>query len=212
MRRLRSLSGSLHRSRFNRRLHRLADWVAFLATTLGELLALGDVVIIDSMPVPVCRRVRARRCRNARGRASCGSRAAKHERLFGRRLHLICTPNGARVSFQLLPAAYHDLTPLHEVAVVLPPGARLIGDKDCVSAADAASLLVDTGVRLVAARRKNMRLQHECDELSIRTYRCAIETVNRQAEKMGIQRLHARECGLQAEGRCVAHRAGDHER
>ncbi len=192
MRQLRSLSGSLRGSRCNRRRRQLADWVTVLTTVLGELCARGDVVIIDSMPVPVCRRVRARRGRNARGRVFCSYCAAKHERFFGWRLHLICTPRGAPVSFQLLPAAYHDLTPLHEVAVALPPGARLIGDKDCVSAADAASLLADTGVRLVAARRKNMRPQHARDELAIRTSRRAIETVHSQAEKMGIQRLHAR--------------------
>ncbi len=66
MRQLRSLSGSLHRSRCNRRLHRLADWVAVLATVLGELFARGDVVIIDRMPVPVCRRARAALSQRAR--------------------------------------------------------------------------------------------------------------------------------------------------
>ncbi len=205
MRQLRYRSGPLHISRCNRWRLQLADWVTVLATTLGELFARGDVFIIDRMPLPVCRRVRARRCRNARGRASRGSRAAKHERCFGWRLHLICTPNGVPVSFQLLPAAYHDLTPLHEVAFALPPGARLIGDKAYVSAADEACLLADTGVRLVAARRKNMRPQHERDELAIRTSRRAIETVHRQAEKMGIQRLHARaNAGREGAKHCFA--------
>ncbi len=50
MRQLRSLSGSLHSSRFNRRLHRLADWVAVLSTALGELFARGDVVTINLPP------------------------------------------------------------------------------------------------------------------------------------------------------------------
>ncbi len=50
------------------------------------------------------------------------------------------------------------------------------------------------------------------DKLAIRTYRRVIETVHRQAEKMGVQRLHARERRLRAEGRRIAHRAGDHER
>ncbi len=59
--------------------------------------ARGDAFIIDRMPLPVCHRVRARRWRNARGRALCGYGAANDERLFGWRMHLICTPNGARV-------------------------------------------------------------------------------------------------------------------
>lgn len=63
------LSGRLDLTRFNRRLHALSEWLAFIATTLGEVLRCGEVFVIDSIPVPVCRRVRARRCRKVRGRA-----------------------------------------------------------------------------------------------------------------------------------------------
>jgi len=107
------LSGRIDVTRFNRRLHKLADWLAFIATTLGEIGVTGDVFVIDSMPVPVCRRVRARRCHKVRGRAYCGYCAAKKEKFFGWRLHLICTPTGVPVNFQLVPAALHDLTPIH---------------------------------------------------------------------------------------------------
>jgi hypothetical protein len=187
------LSGRLELTRFNRRLHKLADWLAFLATTLGELFGQGEVFVIDSLPVPVCRRVRARRCRKVRGREYCGYCAAKREKFFGWRLHLICTPDGVPVSFQLLPAGYHDLTPLHELACVLPKGARLFGDKAYNSAADEASLLAETGVRLIPVRRKNMA-PHAwfVDELELRDYRHTIETVNSQCEKMGLERLYAR--------------------
>src|SRR3712207_5557159 len=63
LRESRYLSGRIDVTRFNRRLHRLADWVAFIARSLGEILCSGDVFVIDSLPVPVCRRVRARRCK-----------------------------------------------------------------------------------------------------------------------------------------------------
>lgn len=187
------LSGRIDVTRFNRRLHQLADWLAFIATTVGELQATGEVFVIDSMPVPVCRRVRARRCRKVRGRIYCGYCAAKKETFFGWRLHLICTPTGSPVSFQLLPASLHDLTPVHELAVVLPPGARLFGDKAYNSASDEATLLAETGVRLVPVRKANMR-PHAwfLDELELRDYRHTIETVNSQCEKMGLERLHAR--------------------
>jgi hypothetical protein len=125
----RYLSGRIAVCRFNRRLHKLADWLTFIATTLGEILQTGEVFVIDSLPVPVCRRVRARRCRNVRGRAYCGHCAAKKEQFFGWRLHLICTPAGLPINVALLPAAFHDVTPRHELAVVVPAGARLFGDK-----------------------------------------------------------------------------------
>jgi hypothetical protein len=151
------LSGSLDLTRFNRRLHKLADWLAFIATTLGEVLLHGEVFVIDSIALPVCRRARARRCRKVHGREYCGYCAAKKEKFFGWRLHLICTPDGIPVSFQMLPGGFHDLTPLHELAFVLPPGARLFGDKAYNSGDDEASMQADTGVRLIPIRKANMQ-------------------------------------------------------
>ena len=75
----------------------------------------------------------------------------------------------------------------------LPAGARLLGDKAYNSAADEASILAETGVRLVPVRRANMR-PHAwfMDAIELRAYRHTIETVNSQLEKMGIERLYAR--------------------
>lgn len=144
-------------SRFNRRLHAVADWMAFLPATLGDLFTTGDVFVIDRRPMPVCRRVRARRCRKVRGRAYGGYGAAKKEQCFGWRLHLICRPDGVPVRFHMLPAGFHDLTPVHDLAYELPEGARLLGDKAFNSTADEGSILQDTGVRLVPVRRVNMK-------------------------------------------------------
>jgi len=187
------LSGSISVSRFNRRLHALADWLAFIPASLGELFAQGEVFVIDSLPLPVCRRVRARRCRKVRGRIYCGYCAAKREKFFGWRLHLICRSDGVPVRFELLPAGFHDLTPVHELALDLPAGARLLGDKAFNSAPDEASVLAETGVRLVPIRRANMR-PHEwfVDDIELHDYRHTIETVNSQLEKMGVERLYAR--------------------
>lgn len=187
------LSGTISVSRFNRRLHALADWMVLIPTSLGELFARGDVFVIDSIPVPVCRRARARRCRKVRGREYCGYCAAKKEKFFGWRLHLICTPSGLPVSFSMVPGGFHDLTPLHELAFVLPHGARLFGDKAYNSANDEATILAETGVRVIPIRKANMA-PHAwfLDELELREYRHTIETVNSQLEKMGVERLHAR--------------------
>jgi hypothetical protein len=89
-------SGALSVSRFNRRLHALCGWLGLALETLGALFAQGEAFLIDSMPVPVCRRARARRCRKVRGKDFCGYCAAKRENFFGWPLHLICTPAGGR--------------------------------------------------------------------------------------------------------------------
>ena len=147
---------------------------------------------MDSMPLPVCKRVRARRCKKVRGRAFCGYCAAKKEKFFGWRLHLICTAEGIPVSFDLLPAAHHDLTALHELAFCLPTGASIFGDKGFISAADAQSLLEETGVRLISPKRKNMASNDWADDYDLALYRKRIESVYSQLESMGLQHLHAR--------------------
>lgn len=187
------LSGCISTSRFNRRVHALADWLDFSVATLGEVFTEGEVFIIDSMPVPACRRARARRCRTLRGRIYCGYCAAKKEKFFGWRLHLVCTPAGVPVRFSILPGSLHDLTPIHELTYGLSAGARVFGDKGYNSAADEATILDETGVRLIPIRKANMK-PHAwfLDELELREYRHGIETVNSQLESMGIQRLHVR--------------------
>jgi Transposase DDE domain len=192
MYRLGYLSGHLSISRFNRRLHALAAWLRLLLEALGAVFAAGEAFLLDSLPLPVCRRVRARRCRKVRGREYCGDCAAKREKFFGWRLHLVCTPAGVPVAFDLLPAGLHDLTPVHELTVGLATGATVYADKAYTSAADEASLLADTGVRLVAQRRANMRPNLWADKLAIRAFRKRIETLNSQLEAMGLQRLRAR--------------------
>lgn len=108
------------------------------------------------MPLPVCRRARARRSRKVRGRDFCGYCAAKREKFFGFRLHLVCTPGGVPVSFAIVAGGYHDLTPLHELTFVLPAGACVFGDKGYNSAPDEATILAEIGVRVIPIRRRNI--------------------------------------------------------
>lgn len=179
-------------SRFNRRLHELREWLYGIIRLVTEIYAQGEAFIIDSMPLPVCKRARASRCKKVRGKAFCGYCAAKKEKFFGWRLHLICTPEGIPVSFDLLPAAEQDLTPIHELTVSLPEGTTVFGDKGYVSDPDAETILAATGVRFVAVRRRNMTPNSWADEYDLRLYRRRIETVYSQMEAMGMQHLHAR--------------------
>ena len=179
-------------SRFNRRLHALREWLYGLLSLLAEMWRSGGVFIIDSMPLPVCKRVRASRCKKVRGKAFCGYCAAKREKFFGWRLHLICSADGIPVSFDVLPASEQDLTPIHELTAGLPEGATVFGDKGYVSDPDAQAILAATGVRFVALRRANMTPNSWADEYDLRLYRKRIETVYSQLEAMGIQHLHAR--------------------
>jgi hypothetical protein len=203
MKALRYITKPISLSRFSRRLHALAEWLEYIAELVGQLFAQGEAFIIDSMPVPVCKRVRAFRCRkiNAHhpdGRHFFGKCAAKGWRFFGWRLHLVCTPAGVPVRFQMLPASWHDLTPVYELTFGLPKGAHVYADKGYVSAAVKRALRPTIsrdkreGVHLVAWHKSNMQPNTFEEWCGLRRYRHTIETVNSQLEKMGIQSLHAR--------------------
>lgn len=60
------------------------------------------------------------------------------------------------------------------------------------SAADEASILAETGVRLVPIRKANMCPNTPTERAGLRTFHKAIETVSSQAEAMGVQRLRTR--------------------
>lgn len=186
------LTTRLSVSRFNRQLHQQRGQLDCCLATLLELACAGEVFIIDSQPVPVCKRKRAWRCRKIRGRLYCGYCPAKDEKYFGWKLHLICTADGMPVAFSLVPAACHDLTPIHELSYELPTDARLLGDKGYNSAADEQFLATD-GLHLIPRRKVNMKQQHDwADEYDLRLHRHLIETLNSQFESMGFQRLRAR--------------------
>ncbi len=188
----RYLSGSLSVSRSNRRRHRLASWLRLLLAARGEVFTQGAAFLIDSMPLPVCKRARAWRCRKVRGKAFCGYGPAKKGAFFGWRLPLLCPPAGVPVRVDPVPGGLHDLTPSHELADGLPEGATVYGAKGYNAAADAAAILADTGVRLIPIRKANMAPNRWADKLALREYRKRIETLYRQLEAMGVARLRAR--------------------
>lgn len=191
MGRLGYLSGALSVSRFNRRLHRLADWLPGLLDILGAMLRGGELYLIDSLPIPACQWVRGRHNRKIRGRVYYGKCGAKRLNFFGWRLHLLFTPDGFPVAFELLPARCHDLTPIYQLLADLPSGARVLGDKGYNSRLDEACLQAEWGIRLVARRRSNMQPHRWADDYDLRHYRLRIESFNNQLVNMGIQRLHA---------------------
>ena len=189
---MRYLTKPLSPSRFSRRLHALGGWRRLILETPGARLAVGEAVLLDRLPVPVCRRARARRCRTVRGKRFCGYCAAKREKFFGWRRHLVCTTAGVPVAFDLLPGGLHDLPPVHELTSGLPEDAAAYADKAYNSAPDEATILSETGVRLVPIRKANMRPNRWADKLALREYRKRIATLYSQLEAMGLQRLHAR--------------------
>jgi hypothetical protein len=179
-------------SRFNRRLHALREVLLLIVSLLGEVLASGKVFVIDTMPVPVCKQVRAERCRKVQGKNYQGYCTSKREYYFGWQLHLVCDAAGVPVSFELLPANWDELTLVQDLLSPLPAGSVVVADKGYISDQDQQLSYINGRVRLVPKQRRNMMGNTVEDAALIRAHRSRIETVNSQLEKMGLQRLHAR--------------------
>ena len=194
------LSAPLSTSRFNRRVHALAGWLEYITNLVGELFSKGEVFIIDTMPLPVCKLARARRCRKLTGALTrsldyFGVCHTKREVFFGWRLHLICTAQRVPVRFQMLPACFHDLTPVCELTWGLPKGARVYADKGYIDARTKRLLrptLRREGVHLVAMHKKSMQPNTAEEWAGLRKHRPCVETAHSQLVSMGIQSLHTR--------------------
>ena len=192
MRQLHYLSGAISHSRLNRRLHALRDWMDNLPEVLSDMCSTSSIYIIDSMPIPVCRRARAKRCTKVRGAQYNGTCHAKNERYFGWKLHLICDRAGIPARFALRPARSHDTTAVDDLACRLPFGSVLLGDRGYVSEPLCHHLDARYGVTMIAIHRANMKPNTPAEQRLLRTHRKRIETCNSQLEKMGVARLHAR--------------------
>ena len=180
-------------SRFNRRVHRMKEFIEYCFESISEIFLSGDLYIEDSMPLPVCKRARASRNKKVRGREYCGYCVAKKEKFFGFRLHLIVDADVVPVSLAILPGADHDLTPLYEITSPLPQGATVIGDK-AFNCQLVESELAEMSVFLMPKRRKNMKKQWSLfQERFILSCRHQIETsFSILSEVMGADRLKAR--------------------
>lgn len=179
-------------SRFNRRLHQLTAEAGHILGMFMRLVQAGELFVIDSMPVPVCKRARAGRCRKVQGKGYFGICPAKEERFFGWRLHLVCSAAGLPVAFDVMPAAWHDLTGIQWLTAELPEGATVLGDKAYNSDLDETLCDYYGKILLLPKRRKNMIQDVPEHQALLRRFRPVIETVHSQLEKMGVQRLHAR--------------------
>ncbi len=180
-------------SRFNRRLHQAQEVLGQVLEALSQRRAAAPLYLIDTMPLPMCRKVRGERCRKVRGKGYLGRCAAKNEWFFGWRLHWVCDWHGFPIAFDLLPAVWHELTPLHYLLADLPAGCCVLADGAYISAAEARLAHRYGHIALIPKRHARMRQPNSPAEAYLLQHlRPTIETAHSQLEKMGIQHLHAR--------------------
>ncbi|MBA3692728.1 MAG: IS982 family transposase [Acidobacteria bacterium] len=118
----------LSRSRFSRRMNRLADLISQLFHQLGSVLKdlhWESRYLLDSFPVAVCNNLRINRCRIVQDELYRGVMTSKRRYFYGVRVQIMATSDGILLEFCILPGACSDLQGLAELALDLPEMAEL---------------------------------------------------------------------------------------
>ncbi len=121
----------LSRSRFSRRVNRLADLICRLFHQLGAVvkdLHCESRYLLDSFPVALCDNIRINRCRLIQDERYRGKMSSKRRFFYGVRVQLMATSSGVPIEFCILPGACSDLQGLAELALDLPEDAELFVD------------------------------------------------------------------------------------
>jgi len=121
----------LSRSRFSRRVNRLADLIYRLFHQLGSVLKelhWESRYVLDSFPVALCDNIRIGRCRLVQDERYRGFLSSKRRYFYGVRVQLLTTSDGIPLEFCVLPGACADLQGLAELALDLPENAELFVD------------------------------------------------------------------------------------
>jgi len=121
----------LSRSRFSRRVNRLADLIYRLFHQLGAVLKQlhwESRYLLDSFPVSVCDNIRIKGCRLVRDELYRGRMTSKRRYFYGVRVQLLATSDGIPLEFCILPGGCADLQGLAELALDLPANAELFVD------------------------------------------------------------------------------------
>lgn len=102
----------LSRSRFSRRVNRLADLIYRLFHQLGSILKdlhWESRYILDSFPVCLCDNIRIKRCRLVKDQVYRGRIESKKRFFYRVRVQIMATSDGIPVEFCILPGACADL-------------------------------------------------------------------------------------------------------
>ncbi len=185
----------LSRSRFSRRVTRLADLIYRLFHQLGAVLKelhWESRYLLDSFPVAVCDNIRIKGCRIVSDEQYRGVMTSKRRFFYGVRVQLLATSDGIPLEFCILPGACSDLQGLAELALDLPAMAELFVDAG-YNFYEWEDYLQEIGnLRLQVPRKKNSTRSGESWlEIYKSLMRKYIETTIGEISKMFPKKIHA---------------------
>jgi hypothetical protein len=185
------------RSNFNKRRRRLQLYIHEVTRQLSAVLnEQENAYLIDSIPVPICKTVREKRCRFE---SECfedapdkGYSAVSKSYYYGYKLHLVTSIRGVFYSMDLTKASVHDINYLQEVKYSGMQNAVLIGDKGYLSKQVNIDLFSSCNITLETPKRSNQKDEQPWHPV-LRKSRKRIETLFSQlCDQMMLKRNYAK--------------------
>ena len=154
----------IDRSRFNRRRKRLAELIAKLNTLVSTFLNQGEsVYLVDSIPIPVCKYVRAPRCKICKDDFETapdqGYSAVNKSFYFGFKFHLTTSAKGVYSCMELTKASVHDIHFLNEINYSGLNSCIVVGDKAYYSKPIQTDLFTSHRILLMAPSKPNYAIK-----------------------------------------------------
>jgi hypothetical protein len=185
----------LDKSRFNRRLHQLAELLFSIFYQLGHYLksmAGASEYIIDSFPVAVCDNIRISRCKLLKGKQWRGKQCSMRRYFYGVKVQVLVNAQGIPVEFGFVPGCESDVQALKKLPLAVAAESKIYGDaaytdyqtEDDMREADLIELMI---------QRKSNSLRK--DEPWIRfikeQMRKGIETSFSEIKALFLRKIHA---------------------
>ena len=153
----------LSKSRFSRRLHRLADFLLALFYDMGKRLkdmAGAATYRLDSFPVQVCDNIRIPRCKIFRDEAFRGKHAAMRRYFYGVRVQVL-TLDSIPVEFCLVPGSESDVKALGKLPLEVAPESIIYMDAGYTDYQSEDDLFEAEGILAMVARKSNSKRKDE---------------------------------------------------
>ncbi len=154
----------LDKSRFNRRLHEVAELLFSLFYQVGDLLktaAGASDYIIDSFPVAVCDNIRISRSKIVKGEQWRGKQASMRRYFYGVKVQVLTTASGIPVEFSFVPGRESDVQALRKLPLTVAAESKIYGDAAYTDYTIEDDMKEADGIALMIARRSNAKRKDE---------------------------------------------------
>lgn len=151
-------SQMLSSSRFNRRLHAIADLAQYCFRLLGWVFKEANLrqrYILDTFPVKVCHNIRIGRCRLLQGEDYRGKNASKREYFYGYKVALLISEKALPVELAFIPGSYSEHSALARLDFDLPQGSIVWQDSGFTDYEWEDFYLAKEHIEFATQRKKN---------------------------------------------------------